>query len=92
MHIRGSGRQEWRPNRQRPRHILFALIDDVDYNVARVGDLIPAYEGGKKYGLYRLSRDKKNLLWLQSNLSDVDFFVFAGHRPHHFCSCATIRN
>ena len=63
MHIRGSGRQEWRPNRQRPRHILFALIDDVDYNVARVGDLIPAYEGGKKYGLYRLSRDKKNLLW-----------------------------
>ena len=36
--------------------------------------------------------DKKNLLWLQSNLSDVDFFVFAGHRPHHFRSCATIRN
>lgn len=59
MHIRGSGRQEWRPNRQRPRHILFALIDDVDYNVARVGDLIPAYEGGKKYGLYRLSREKR---------------------------------
>lgn len=59
-------------------HCLFAPIDDIDYNSVGVGDLIPTYEDDKNYGLYRLSRDKKNLLWLQSNLSNVDFVVFVG--------------
>ncbi len=48
-------------------------------------------DGGADDSLDQPKR-QKNLLWLQSNLSDVDFFVFAGHRPHHFRSCATIRN
>ena len=59
-------------------HCLFPPADSPDYDGVGVGDLIPTYEDGKNYGLYRLSRDKKNLLWLQSNLSDIDFIVFAG--------------
>ena len=57
---------------------LFAPVGDIDYNSVGVGDLIPTYEDDKNYGLYRLSRDKKNLLWLQSNLPDIDFIIFVG--------------
>ena len=55
---------------------LFTPIDDVDYKDVGTGDLVAIYEANQEHGLYRLSRDKKNLLWLQSNLADVNFIVF----------------
>ena len=51
-----------------------------DYEGLRIGDLLPIYKERRQWGLYRLSRDKVNLLWLQSNLQDVDFLVFLGNK------------
>lgn len=59
-------------------HCAFAATESIDCDGIRVGDLFPIYEGNKPYGLYRLSRDRENLLWLQSQLGVVDFIIFVG--------------
>lgn len=51
----------------------FKIVDGVS-----VGDLLPTYDNSTTRGLYRLSRDKDNLLWLQSELNAVDFVIFVG--------------
>ena len=57
-------------------HCAFVPAADVEFDGVRVGDLFPIYENGKSRGPYRLSRDRENLLWLQEELSDVEFIVF----------------
>ena len=57
-----------------------AFMPDVDINCdgLTMGDLAPVYADGKTHGLYRLSRDRENLLWLANNASAVDYVVFIG--------------
>lgn len=42
------------------------------------GDLWPAYSGGKRWGPYRLSRDRGNLQWLARQTERVHYVVFLG--------------
>ncbi len=42
------------------------------------GDLWPAYSGGKRWGPYRLSRDRGNLQWLARQIERVHYVVFLG--------------
>lgn len=59
-------------------HCAFVPAAGTEMDGMQFGDLLPIYEGDRSYGLYRLSRDKENLLWLQDELVDVDFIVFMG--------------
>lgn len=47
--------------------------DDISF-----GDLWPAYSGEKRWGLYRLSRDRKNLQWLARRSERVHYVIFLG--------------